>query len=177
MRWVGFYLLHLLAATFGVMLATAILLNGILKPLLEPGISDAKLISIAAGPYYPLPIVLAALAGYFGYFGHTRIRGSYCFWVWIVPTAYLVTKIFLWTPTSVLADQNWDTTLAHFFVGTRLPVTPKGMSPYPFTHLWRTHWGHYWTPATCFVSSIRVRVLALSGASSFCFLSTGEKSP
>ena len=130
-RWVGFYLLHLLAATFGVMLATAILLNGILKPLLEPGISDAKLISIAAGPYFPLPIVLAALAGYFGYFGHTRIRGSYCFWVWVVPTAYLVTKIFLWTPTSVLADQNWGTTLAHFFVGTP-PRYPEGNVTIPF---------------------------------------------
>lgn len=128
MRWVCFYLLHLLASTFGVMLATAILLNDILKPLLEPRISDAKLISIATGPYYALPIVLAALAGYFGY---TRIKGNYCFWVWIVPTAYLATKIFLWTPTSILADQNWGTTLAHFFVGTP-PRYPEGNVTIPF---------------------------------------------
>ena len=33
---------------------------------LEPGISHAKLISIATGPYYRLEIVLAGLAGYFG---------------------------------------------------------------------------------------------------------------
>jgi|SRR5579864_618944 hypothetical protein len=115
MRWVGLYLLHLLAATFGVMLATAIFLNAVLKPLLEPGIAHAKLVSIATGPYYPLPIVLAALARYFGY---VRFKGNYRFWVWILPTAYLATKMILWTPTSVLGDHNWGATLAHFFVGT-----------------------------------------------------------
>jgi len=46
-RWVGLYLLHLLIATLGVGLATAILLEAILKPLLGRGI-----ISIATGPYY-----------------------------------------------------------------------------------------------------------------------------
>ena len=35
-----------------------------------------------------------------GYFGYTRIKGNYCFWVWIVPTAYLATKIFLLASTS-----------------------------------------------------------------------------
>ena len=84
MRWVGLYELHLLAATVGVGLATAILLNAILKPLLEPGIDHAKLVSIGTGPYYPLEVILAALAGYFG---HARIKGNYCFSIWIVPTA------------------------------------------------------------------------------------------
>jgi hypothetical protein len=128
MRWVGLYLLHLLAATFGVGLATAILLNAVLKPLLEPGISHAKLVSIATGPYYPLEIVLAALAGYFGY---SRIKGNYCFWVWIVPTAWLVTKIIWWTPTSALEGHNWGATLAHFFVGTP-PHYPEGNVTIPF---------------------------------------------
>lgn len=127
-RWVGLYLLHLLAATFGVGLATAILLNAVLKPLLEPGIDHAKLISIATGPYYPLEIVLAALAGYFGY---TRIKGNYCFWVWIVPAAYLATKIIWWTPTSVLGGHSWAATLAHFFVGTP-PHYPEGNVTIPF---------------------------------------------
>jgi hypothetical protein len=109
MRWVCLYLLHLLAATFGVQLATAILLNVILKPLLEPWISHAQLISVANGPYYALPVVLAALAGYFSYI---RFKGDYRFWVWIVPTVYLVTKIILWAPSSVLGDHSWGTTLA-----------------------------------------------------------------
>lgn len=112
-RWVGLYLLHLLVATLGVGLATAIVLNAILKPLLEPGISHDKLISIATGPYYALPIVLAALAGYFGY-----IKGDSRFWVWVVPTVYLAIELILWTPTSVLRDHNWGATLTHFFVGT-----------------------------------------------------------
>jgi len=70
-RWVGLYLLHLLIATLGVGLATAILLEAILKPLLGRGI-----ISIATGPYYPLEIVLAAIAGYFGY-GLLRGQSSF----------------------------------------------------------------------------------------------------
>jgi hypothetical protein len=128
MRWVGLYLLHLLAATFGVMLATAILLNAVLKPPLEPGIGHVKVISIATGPYYPLPMVLAAFAGYFGY---TRVKGNYCFRVWIVPTAYLATKIIWWTPTNVLGGHNRGATLAHFFVGTP-PHYPEGNVTIPF---------------------------------------------
>ena len=128
MRWVGLYLLHLLAATLGVGLATATLLNAVLKPLLEPGISHAKLISIATGPCYPLEIVLAGLAGYFG---PRRLKGNHRFWVWIVPTVYLAMKIILWTPTSVLEGHPWGTTLAHFFVGTP-PHYPEGNITIPF---------------------------------------------
>jgi len=128
MRWVGLYLLHLLAATFGVLLATAILLNAILRPLMEPWISHAQLISVANGPYYALPVVLAALAGYFSYI---RFKGNYRFWVWIVPTVYLATKIILWAPSSVLGDYSWGTTLAHFFVGTP-PHYPEGNVTIPF---------------------------------------------
>ena len=128
MRWVCLYLLHLLAATFGVQLATAILLNVILKPLLEPWISHAQLISGANGPGYALPVVLAAIAGYFSY---VRFKGDYRFWVWIVPTVYLVTKIILWAPSSVLSDHSWGTTLAHFFVGTP-PHYPERNVTIPF---------------------------------------------
>jgi hypothetical protein len=127
MRWVALYLLHLLTATFGVMLATGILLNVVLKPL-EPWIGHAKLVSVAKGPYYPLPIVLAGLAGYFGYI---RFKGNYRFWVWIVPTVYLATKIILWTPTSILGDYSWGATLAHFFAGTP-PHYPEGNITIPF---------------------------------------------
>lgn len=127
-RWIGLYLLHLLIATLGVGLATAMLLEVILKPLLGRAIGDAKLISIGTGPYYPLEIVLAAVAGYFGY---GRLRGNHRFWVWVLPTLYLAMKIILWTPTTVLADQNWHTALAHFFVGTP-PHYPEGNVTIPF---------------------------------------------
>jgi len=103
MRSVGLYLLHLFAATFGVLLATGILLNIVLKPF-EPLIGHFRLLSVAKGPYYPLPIVLAALAGYFSYI---RFKSNYRFWVWIIPALYLVTKIVLWKPSSVLGDHDW----------------------------------------------------------------------
>ena len=121
--WVGLYLLHLLIATLGVGLATAILLEAILKPLLGRGI-----ISIATGPYYLLEIVLAGIAGYFVY---GLLRGNHRFWVWVLPTLYLAMKIILWTPTTVLVDDNWHTTLAHFFVGTP-PRYPEGNITIPF---------------------------------------------
>ena len=128
MRWVGLYVLHLLTATLGVMLATGILLNVILKPLMQPWMSHAQLISVAKGPYYALEVVLAALAGYFCY---VRFKGNYRFWVWILPTVYLATKIILWAPSSVLGTYNWGTTLAHFFVGTP-PHYPEGNVTIPF---------------------------------------------
>ena len=116
MRWVGLYLLHLLTATLGVLLATGMLLNVVLKPILQTRIDyDRFLTSVAKGPYYPLPIVLAALAGYFC---NIRFKGSFRFWVWIVPTVYLASKIIFWTPSSVLGDHSWGTTLAHFLAGT-----------------------------------------------------------
>jgi len=90
--------------------------------------SHAQLISGANGPGYALPVVLAAIAGYFSY---VRFKGDYRFWVWIVPTVYLVTKIILWAPSSVLSDHSWGTTLAHFFVGTP-PHYPERNVTIPF---------------------------------------------
>jgi hypothetical protein len=126
-RWVGLYMLHLLIATLGVALATAALLEGILKPLLSPD-GHARLVSITTGPYYALEIVLAGFAGYFSY---GLLKGNHRFWVWILPTVYLAIKIMLWTPSSVLGDHNWHTTLAHFFVGTP-PRYPEGNITIPF---------------------------------------------
>ena len=115
-RWVCLYLLHLLAATLGVLLAASILLNVVLKPLLQPRIDFERfLTSVAKRPCSPLPILLAAIAGYFC---NIRFEGNYRFWVWIVPTVYLAIKIIFWTPSSAQGDHNWGTTLAHFFVGT-----------------------------------------------------------
>ena len=128
LRWIGLYLLHLLTATLGVGLATAIVLNAILKPLLGRSISHAQLVSIGMGPYYPLEVVLAGLAGYFGY---SRFKGNQRFWVWILPAVYLAIELILWRPTSALAGYNWNATLAHFFVGTP-PHYPEGNVTIPF---------------------------------------------
>lgn len=127
-RWIGLYLLHLLAATFGIGLATAILLNAILKPLLGPLLGVDKLVSIATGPYYLLEIILAALAGYFS---HIRFKGHYRFWVWVLPTVYLLVSIILWKPASVMGDHSLRATLAHFFTGSP-PHYPEGSVTVPF---------------------------------------------
>jgi hypothetical protein len=157
MRSVGLYLLHLLVATFGAVLATGILLNVVLKPF-EPLIGHTRLFSVAKGPYYPLPIVLAALAGYFSYI---RLKSNYRFWVWIIPALYLVTKIALWKPSSVLGDNNWGTALTQFFAGANsyYPEEDIVLPFYTSLSLCPTHWGHCWTEATCFASSIRPRLL------------------
>jgi hypothetical protein len=126
-RWGGLYLLHLVIATLGVGLATATLLETILKPLLAPDV-HARLISVASGTYYAPEVLLAGAAGYFGY---GLLRGNHRFWVWILPTVYLAIKIILWTPTTVLADHNWHATLAHFFVGTPQHY-PEGNITIPF---------------------------------------------
>ncbi len=113
LRWVGLYLMHLLAATLGVLLATGILLNVVLKPILESHIDYGRFLTVVAkGPYYPLMVVLAALAGYFC---DIRFKGNYRFWVWVVPTLYLAIRVILWTPPSALENYNWSTSLAHFF--------------------------------------------------------------
>jgi hypothetical protein len=127
-RWVSLYLMHLLVATLGVGLATAMLFETILKPVLQPEMGHAKLVSIAAGPYYPLEILLAGFAGYFAY---GKLKGNHRFWVWILPSVYLGMKIILWTTTTVLQHHNWHTTVAHFFVGTP-PHYPEGNITIPF---------------------------------------------
>jgi hypothetical protein len=128
MRWVGFYFLHLFAATFGVLLATGILLNVVIKPLLPSHADYNLLTSVAKGPYYPLEIVVAALAGYFC---TMRFKGNYRFWVWIVPTVYLAGKIVFWTPSSALGEHSWGTALPHFFAGTP-PHYYEGSVTVPF---------------------------------------------
>ncbi len=112
-RWVGMYLLNLLAATLGVAFATGVLLNVVLKPF-QPLIGHSKLFSVAQAPYYPLPLGLAVVAGYIS---HIRFKGNHRFWVWVVPTVYLAIKIALWTNPSVLGG-SWRATMFHFFAGT-----------------------------------------------------------
>ena len=112
LRWIGTYVLNLLVATLGILVATGILLNVILKPV-EPLIGHSQLFSLAKGPYYPLPLVLAVVVGYLSYF---RFKENHLFWVWVLPALYLAIKIMLWKP-SVLGGGSWGAAIAHFFAG------------------------------------------------------------
>lgn len=126
------------------------------EPLLEPWIGHANLVSFAEGPFYPLPVVLASLAGYFGYM---RSKGNYRFWVWVVPTVYLATKIILWTPASILGHYSWRTTLGHFFAGAP-PHYPEEDVTVPFYTSLSYTLGAL-LDAMCSASSVRVRVLTV----------------
>jgi hypothetical protein len=74
------------------------------------------------GPYYPLPIVVAFLAGYFAY---RWIRGSYSYWVWILPAVSLLTAMVYWKGAT---QASWFEALAHFF--KRLPY-PESLVQLP----------------------------------------------
>ena len=109
LRWVGVYTLNLLAATLGVFFATGLLLNVVLYPFL-PLINRAKLLSVAQGPYYVLPICLALITGYVS---HTRFKGNHRFWVWVVPLLYFLFELARWKlSASVLG--TWESAIAHF---------------------------------------------------------------
>jgi hypothetical protein len=120
LRWIGIYLLNLLVATVGVLVATGIFLNVVLKPI-EPLIGHSTLFASAKGPYYPLPLVLALVAGYIR---TLRFKGNYGFWVWVLPALYLVVKMVWWKSPSILASSSWGATMRHFFVG-ETPYYPE----------------------------------------------------
>jgi len=120
--------LNLLVATLGVVLLTGFLLNVVLQPLSQPLISHSQLFSVAKGPYYPLPVILAVVLGYISY---TRLKGNQRFWVWVVPALYLAAKIVVWKNRSVLRDDGWGATMAHFFA-PKPPYHPEEDVVVPF---------------------------------------------
>ena len=113
LRWTSLYLLNLLAATMGVVVVTGFFLNVILKPL-EPLIGHARLFSLARGPYYLFPLLLALVAGYVS---NSRFQGNHLYWVWVLPAFYLALNLILWKNSSVLVGNTWQAAINHFFAG------------------------------------------------------------
>jgi predicted permease len=104
------WLLDTLIATYGVLFALNLTAD-IWKPL----IGETMMIRIVLTPYYPFTLFFALLVGFWGC---TRFRGSYRFWVWVLPAAFLLHSLLDWRTTSQSA---WSGTLFHFF----------GFLPYP----------------------------------------------
>ena len=69
------------------------------------------LFSVVQGPYYPLPIGLAIVAGYLSYI---RFRGSQRFWVWVVPLAYFVFEVASWKLSTSVLRNDWSSAIGHF---------------------------------------------------------------
>jgi hypothetical protein len=107
-KWLGLWLLTTFIATFG----TAINI-GIISYSLQPFISRDARIHFVHGfvdtPYYPLPILIALLIGFFSY---VRFRGTYRYWVWILPAVVVVRSLVDWKQSN---QASWADSLMHFF--------------------------------------------------------------
>ncbi len=109
-KWVALWLVNTLNATLGVLIAVGFTIYS-----LGALVGRAVRLQLMQGPYYPFPIFVAFLAGYFAY---RRIRGSYCYWVWILPLVGLVAAMTAWKTSN---QASWLDALAYFF----------GRLPYP----------------------------------------------
>jgi hypothetical protein len=108
--------LHLLIATFGVAVSSAILFY-ILKPVLSPFVAPAILRQDAplTLPFFPFQSLVGLATGYLmavkrGEFGKSRAARL----VWIVPAVWFLLLFSAWGSQSVLAESR----LEHFFWGS-----------------------------------------------------------
>jgi hypothetical protein len=108
-KWVGLWLVNTLNATLGVMVAV-----GFINYSIKPFAGRAIFFYLTQGPYYPLLIGVAFLAEYFTY---RWIRGSYCYWVWILPAVSMMIAMAYWKASK---QASWIETLGYFLF-RRLP--------------------------------------------------------
>ena len=139
LRWTSLYLLDLLTATLGVVIVTGFFLNVILKPI-ETIVGHVRLFSVARGPYYVFPLVLALVAGYVS---NVRFKGNHRYWIWVLPALYLAINLILWKSSGVLVSNHWQAAINHFFVGEP-PTTPNKASRFLCTPQSRTPWVPFW---------------------------------
>lgn len=60
-------------------------------------------------PYYPVPIVIGFLVGYFSYI---HFKGSYRYWVWIGPAILVISSLITWKASR---QASWPEATFHFF--------------------------------------------------------------
>jgi hypothetical protein len=88
LRWLMAYSLSLVLATIGVVLTAATF-----GDLLSPIVGRAIVIDLQIKP----PYILELGAGFLtGYLASLKWKGSYAFWVWIPPTAFLILGVVGW---------------------------------------------------------------------------------
>jgi hypothetical protein len=109
-KWVGLWLLNTLIGTVGVAINV-----GFFTYSSQAFVSRATRIHFVQTPYYPVPILAGLVVGYLSYL---RFRGSYRFWVWVLPAAYVCYSLLDWKASN---QRTWLEALTHFF----------GYLPYP----------------------------------------------
>jgi hypothetical protein len=110
LKWLGLWLLNTVIATVGVAINV-----GLFTYSTQAFVSRPFRIALVQTPYYPFPILIGVLVGFFG---HLRFRGSYRYWAWVLP-ALLTWNALLDRQSSNQA--SWSDAIVHFF----------GYIPYP----------------------------------------------
>jgi hypothetical protein len=109
-KWVGLWVLNTLIGTLGVAITV-----GFFTYSSQAFVSRATRIHFVLTPYYLFPILIGLAAGYLSYL---RFRGSYRYWVWILPAAYVLYSLLGWKASN---QGTWSDALTHYF----------GSVPYP----------------------------------------------
>jgi len=109
-RWIGLWLLNTLIATVGVAINV-----GLISYSTRPFVSRALRAELIQTPYYPFPILIGLLVGYFSFL---RFRGSYRYWVWILPAFLTFHSLCQWQSEN---GATWSIAFAHFFAYVPYP--------------------------------------------------------
>lgn len=109
-KWVGLWLFNTLIATLGVAINV-----GLLTYSTQAFTSRAVRIQFVQTPYYPVPILVGVAVGFFSYL---RFRGSYRYWVWILPALLMLYSLANWRSSN---QAGWSEAVIHFL----------GPLPYP----------------------------------------------
>jgi hypothetical protein len=107
-KWLGLWLLNTLIATFGVAMTI-----GFFTYSSQPFVSRAArmrfMIRFIYTPYSPILIFSALIIGYLSY---KTFRGSYRYWVWVIPAFEVVRFLLDWKASNLA---SWSNSLVHFF--------------------------------------------------------------
>jgi len=127
-KWLGLWLLNTLIATFGVAMTI-----GVFTYSSQPFVSRAArlrfMVAFIYTPYSPILIVTALVIGYLS---HKTFRGSYRYWVWILPAADVVRSLLDWQQSN---QASWSNSLSHFFAFLPYPENSDQMDSTLFLYL------------------------------------------
>lgn len=113
-KWLGLWLLNTLIATVGVIMTIGFFAYSS-QQIVSRAARMRFMVKFIYTPYYPILIVTALVIGYFSY---KTFRGSYRYWVWILPAVYVIRTLLGWKESN---QTSWSNSLWHFF----------GFMPYP----------------------------------------------
>jgi hypothetical protein len=105
-------LLHLLVATLGVAVSSAVCFYA-LKPILVQFVARDRLIhdALLSLPFFPFQSLVGFVTG-FAFASRAEVgRKRVARWVWIAPASCLLILFIAWSPRSVFIESDWE----HFF--------------------------------------------------------------